>query len=121
MTSVVRSGLASAATFAGFLATSFIGLLVAADAALYLIPREGCDSGCWNNTALMRALGIAGLMIGTTLVASTPVVVRYVRRRAYGRTALFLMVVAVAVVAWVPWTNSLLAAKAGGGGLNLLP
>jgi len=118
---MVRSGLASAVAFAGFLATSFIGLLVAGDAVMYLLPREGCDSGCWNNSALMRVLGIAGLVIGAALVASTPVAVAYVRRRAYGRAALFLAVVAVAVTAWVPWTNSLLAAKAGGGGLNLLP
>jgi hypothetical protein len=118
---MVRSGLASAAAFVGFLATSFIGLLVAADAVMYLIPREGCDSGCWNNTALMRVLGIAGLLLGAALVASTPVAVAYAKRHAYRRTALFLGVVAVAVIAWVPWTNSLLAAKAGGGGLNLLP
>ena len=88
---VVRTGIGSLAPVTGFPITVSVGLLVAADAVIYLIPGEGCDSGCWYNTPFMRALGILGLAVAAGLMASTPGMVKLIRARRYRHRTLIVV------------------------------
>jgi hypothetical protein len=79
------------------------GLIAAVGAVLYMIPATSCDSQCWRNDTLTRAIGIFGLPLALATATVVPLGFKLARSH---RLAAWLMVLTVAVFTFAWWSVS---------------
>lgn len=103
----VLVGLGWLVVVAGSVLGVLVGVVAAAGALTYMVPAEGCDSGCWRNGTLTRILGVLGIPLALTAVIVVPAATWFARSRPRTAAQAVLGVV-VSLIAWWAVTQHLL-------------